>query len=382
MEKQDTQRQPMSGTIDFSLGHPSDELLPLAEVRQMASKVLAEADPSLLQYGMEQGNPAFREALAAFLSAEQGGSVEPDFLFTTSGASQALDLICTLLTKPGDTVLVEEPTYFLAFRIFASHGLKIKSVATDEEGLIIEDLEKILEDAKPAFLYTIPTYQNPTGAILPEARRKRLVELSREHKLLVVADEVYHLLNYGSPPPRPLASYVSEGHILSVNSFSKILGPGLRLGWMQAAPKHIETFTTSGLLNSGGGLSPLTSAVIGEGLKSGFQKKHLTHLRNTFKERIDAMTAALHHYLPEAVFAEPVGGYFYWLHLPGIDATKLSRIAAANQVGFQPGPTFSNHQSLNEFLRLSFAFYETPVLVEGVKRLARSVEEMNALNAS
>lgn len=377
LERQDAQLRPTSSFIDLAIGHPSDELLPLPSIRQMAAKRLAEAEPSLLQYGMEQGSKYFREVLANFLVAEQEIEVDPEMLFITAGASQALDLICTFLTRPGDTVIVEEPTYFLSFRIFASHGLKVRSVATDENGLVVEDLEAILKEIKPAFLYTIPTYQNPSGVTMSEARRKRLVELSCEHDLLVVADEVYHLLNYGPLPPKPLSSYVSEGTIISVNSFSKILAPGLRLGWIQAAPKLLEPFITSGLLNSGGGLNPFVSTIVAEVLSSGFQREHLNRLQGIYTERIQAVATALRTYLSrDAVFSEPDGGYFFWIRLPEIDTIRLLAVANEHQTNFQPGANFSIHRSCSDFLRLSFAFYETRSLIMGVERLGYAVEQV------
>ena len=197
----------------------------------------------------------------------------------TAGASQALDLICTLYTQPGDVVFVEEPSYFLALRIFADHRLRVVGVPTDAEGLRIDALEELLRQQRPAFLYTIPTHQNPAGFTLPLARRRRLVELAQQHGFLVVADEVYHLLSYGAPPPPPLASWAATGAVLALGSFSKILAPGLRLGWLQAAPEHIHRLVTSGLLDSGGGLNPFTSGLVRVALERGWQEEHLGRLR-------------------------------------------------------------------------------------------------------
>ena len=241
-------------SIDLGLGDPSLSLLPLDLIRQSALDRLGKDDPSFLQYGFEQGNSYFRLALADFLTNGYGFLVESSSLFVTAGASQALDLICTLFTRPGDIIFVEEPSYFLALRIFADHDLKVVPIQTDASGLVIEDLEEKLASFHPKFLYLIPTYQNPSGCTLSQERREQLVGICQEQGFLVVADEGYHLLNYGTKPPKAFAAYTRTGNIISLGSFSKILAPGLRLGWIQAANEKIKILTTCGLLDSGGGI--------------------------------------------------------------------------------------------------------------------------------
>lgn len=367
---------PADNLIDLSLGHPGSDLLPLGEFRQMAARALATAEPELLQYGPKQGAPAFRSALAELLGSSLGVCVDPDSLFVTSGASQALDLVCTVLSEPGDVVLVEEPTYFLALRVFASRGLKVRGIPVDEDGLVIEALEEVLRETRPAFLYTIPTYQNPTGVTLSEERRKRLVEISREHDLPVVADEVYQLLDFGTPPPPPLISFDPDGGVVSISSFSKILGPGLRLGWIQAGPEMITRFVTSAVLTSGGGLNPIASAIVGEGLTSGFQREHLSGLKREFAARLRRFAPAVREALPEAEFTMPGGGYFLWLRLPGVDAYELAAVAKQQGVAFQPGPAFSSQAGLSEHVRLSWSYYDAASLATGVGRLARAVARL------
>jgi DNA-binding transcriptional MocR family regulator len=370
-----TQSEIPAGVIDFGLGHPAAELLPRTILQQAANQRLAQPDAALLQYGLEQGDGYFRLALAEFLGRHYGQPTGYDDLFVTSGASQALDLICTLYTQPGDTVFVEEPTYFLALRIFADHHLRVVSIDTDEQGLRIEALETALAQVRPALLYTIPTHQNPAGSTLPLARRQRLAELAAAHGFLIVADEVYHLLSYGAAPPPPLAAWTQSGQVLSLGSFSKILAPGLRLGWVQAAPAHISRLVQSGLLDSGGGLNPFTSALVRVVLEEGWQDEYLAHLRTTYRERIQVLGAALRRELGDAAhFVEPQGGYFFWLRLAGQrDAAALLEQAAAYAVGFRPGVRFSSRAGLRHYLRLSFAYYDSPQLEEGARRLGRLV---------
>ena len=226
--------------IDLSIGQPGTSLLPLAALAQAAQHCLTQNNPYILAYGAEQGNAYFHDALAGFLSEQYNFKVDPDHLFTTAGISQGLDFICSLFTRPGDTIFVEKPTYSLALGIFADHGLNVVGLPMDENGLIIEALEEELAHQTPVFLYTIPTFHNPTGRNLSAARREKLVQLSQEHNFLIVADEVYQLLAYTGAPPSPMAKYTEAATVISLGSFSKILAPGLRLGWIQTHPELNE----------------------------------------------------------------------------------------------------------------------------------------------
>jgi DNA-binding transcriptional MocR family regulator len=365
------------GMIDLGVGQPSPALLPLAAIKTAAEHRLNHDDPSYLAYGAEQGDGHFRVALAQFLSEHYGQQVDPDHLFITAGASQGLDLICTLFAQPGDTIFVEEPTYFLALRIFADHRLNIVGLPMDEDGLIVEALEEKLVQYKPAFLYTIPTFHNPSGVILSASRRAQITHLCHKHNFLVVADEVYHLLAYTTSPPPPLASYAHESTILSLGSFSKILAPGLRLGWIQGRQVLLNRFVKCGLLDSGSGLNPFASGLVRSAIETGLQHAHLEHLKTVYSKRMRALSDALRQHLPDTTsFTEPGGGFFIWLGLPdGVDAEEVLHEALRQNVGFQPGIKFSSRQGLKKYLRLSFAFYDTLQLEEGVMRLAHILKE-------
>ena len=370
---QTTQVANSGGLIDLSIGHPSLSLLPLEIMQTAAEHRLNQGDPALLQYGFEQGCGYFRETLALFLKGKYGISVDPDHLFVSNGVSQALDIICTLYTRPGELIFVEEPTYFLALRIFADHHLRVVSLPMDEEGLVVEALEERLAKQRPAFLYTIPTHQNPTGATLPENRRRRLVELSKEFGFLILADEVYHLLSYLTEPPPPLGSFISEGSVFSLGSFSKILAPGLRLGWIHASPELLRPLALCGMLDSGGGLNPFTSALVRSTLESGVLAEHLERLRAVYRERLVAMRSVLRRELPGLLrFNEPRGGFFFWIALPeGVHAPDLLPKAQECKVSFMPGIRFSSCGGMGNYLRLSFSYYDPEELQEGVRRLAQ-----------
>ena len=264
------QKEIPAGMIDLSIGQPSPWLLPAAAMQRAAAHCAADRGCVLLAYGAEQGDGHFRVALSRFLEGIYGMPVDPAHLFVTNGASQAIDMICTLFSKAGDTIFVEEPTYFLARKIFADHQLKPVALPMDADGLIIEAVEEELTRSRPAFLYTIPTYHNPTSACLSVARRKQLAELCRSYDILVVADEVYHPLSYTSVPPPPLAAFCTSAKVISLGSFSKILAPGLRLGWLQAAPETIGRIVNCGLLDSGGGAVNIFELQSGNGHDSIF----------------------------------------------------------------------------------------------------------------
>ena len=361
------------GMIDFGVGQPSPALLPLALLKEAAVSRLDENNPSFLAYGANQGDGYFRAALAHFLGKHYHTTVDADHLLVTSGASMGLDLLCTLFARPGDTIFVEEPSYFLALRIFADHHLNIVCIPMDEDGLIIEVLEKELKRHDPKFLYTIPMFNNPSSITLGTDRRKQLVELSRRHNFLIIADEVYHLLTFGKePPPPPMASFIDSGTVLSLGSFSKILAPGLRLGWIHTGTRLLKIINDCGLLDSGGGMNPFTSAVVRSAIEMGLQQSQLTTLIATYSERKAALSHALREYLPNTVqFVEPDGGFFIWLVFPeNIDTKRMLKAARQKNVGFLPGVKFSSRNGLHHCARLSFSYFDIPELEEGARRLA------------
>jgi 2-aminoadipate transaminase len=365
------------GFIDLGLGDPQLSLLPLDLIRKASEDCLSQNDHEFLQYGAKQGNGIFRQSLAGFLSRKYGFPSGSDSLLITSGASMGLHLLCTLFSRPGDTIFVEEPTYFYALRIFADHGLHLVPIRTDSNGLQIESLMEQLSKDHPKFLYLIPTYQNPTGQTLSTDRRKTLVNLSREYDFLIVADEVYHLLNYFEAPPNPFAASIESGNIISLGSFSKILAPGLRLGWMQANAEIIQRFVNSGLLDSGGGLNPFTSAMVCRVIDTGGLDQNITQLAAAYRTRIAVMDDALRQHIPGIDYTVPKGGYFFWVHLPNkINANMLQGTAEAFKVGFRPGTLFSSQGGMIDYIRLSYVFYEPEELEQGILRLKMSLEKL------
>ena len=365
-----TQSQIPPDIIDLGAGEPNQSIFPLDMIRRAAEERFAQGDKSFLQYGAEQGDGYFRLALAKFLSQGYGHPMTPENIFVTAGISSALDLLCTLFAQAGDTTFVEETTYFVAPKIFADHHLNIVPIAMDENGLVIEALEENLKIHKPKFLYTIPIHHNPTGSTLTDARRARLIELSQQSNFLILADEAYQLLSYTNDPPKPFAAHTNVENIISLGSFSKILAPGLRLGWIQAHQKIIKRLVISGLLDSGGGMNPFTSAIIRGVIESGDLEKHVNHLIETYRPRLQIMDSLLRQHVPDITYTVPTGGYFFWLRFPEqVNTLELRQQAKSFQVDFRPGALFSSTGRSQNYIRLCFAHYDEAHIEEGILRL-------------
>lgn len=364
--------EPPAGVINLGIGQPSDDLLPVDLLRLASEDFLKVAQPKELNYGEKQGDIRFRESLADFLSLKYEADVRPDSLLLTCGNSQALEFICERFTKPGDTVFVEEPSYFLAFQIFRDHGLNIVPIAMDQDGLIIEALEEALKATIPALLYTIPSFSNPGGQTLSAERRRRLVDLSREHDFIIAADEVYQMLPYFGEVPPALGTMIEAGNVISMGTFSKIMAPGLRLGWIQAPAHLMGPMLNSGWVNSGGSVNHVISHMVRHAIDMGLQYSFIEQLCDSYRDRVTAMDDSLKKHLSKlASWTRPDGGYFFWLELnDDVDATALRKKAFDHGVGFQPGEVFSSTGEFKNFIRLSFAHYSEAEIREGVKRLS------------
>lgn len=410
--------------LDLGLGHPDDSLLPYELVSRAATLSMRTARPRL-QYGAERGEADFRRSVSALITRQSNCATDPDRLFTTAGASVALSIVCTLFACPGDVVLVEDPTYHLALQLFRDQHLDVVAVpggATDgnvlderqpqtsgsqvprpnvSQGISLDALERVLEErngaearrrkapspgsrtgdparhGRVALLYLVPFFSNPAGATMPAEQRRRLLELTAAYDVTVVSDEVYRFLAFDGVSPTSLAG-PDAPHVLALNSFSKVLAPGLRLGWLEGSPERLEQIERSGILMSGGGLNPFVAGTIGPLLDDGSLDEHLKTLRTTYETRAGALTDALDRYLPRADFEVPTGGYFVWLDLPGVDTATLASIASRHGVHYQPGTRFRAAGGRSTHARLGFSYYAPDVLEEAARRLGRAVTEAGA----
>ncbi|HEX6259984.1 MAG TPA: PLP-dependent aminotransferase family protein [Woeseiaceae bacterium] len=375
---------PKPGFINFGVGQPSADLLSVDLVRAASELFFATAQPLELNYGERQGDVRFLASLSRLLETEYGKPAPRELLMLTAGNSHALDFVCNRFTKPGDTVFVEDPSYFLAFQILRDHGLNIVGIPVDEDGLDIGRLEQELKRHRPTLLYTIPSYHNPTGRTMSRERRERLVALSKIHDFVIAADEVYQMLYYGEPPPPALGTYTGEGNVLSLGSFSKILAPAMRLGWIQTDEDHMRTLVASGTVNSGGSFNQFTSHIVRQAIDEGLLADSMLALRAALRGRVGAMDKALHDHLDDLLEWQcPEGGYFFWLKLrDDVDARRIRDHADDFKTGFQPGNLFSpTGQGLHNFIRLSFAHYNEAEIEEGVARLAALVRQHTGTGA-
>jgi 2-aminoadipate transaminase len=370
-----TQVEVPENIIDLGLGHPSLSLLPHGQLGPAAAALLSGQDNSFLQYGPDEGGGRFRQTLAEFLSRAAGVSVEPDNLFMTGGNSLGIDLACASFTRPGDTVIVEEPTYFYAFDIFRNHRVKLLSVPMDEEGMDVRALERLLKRIRPAMVYTIPFFHNPMSCSLAEERRRMLIRLCEKHGFVIASDEAYQFLPFRKPPSQSLASLAPGSPVLSLGSFSKILGPGLRLGWIQARPELVERLASTGFVRSGGGLNPFTGEIVAEFIRSGGQERHIAILREEYGIRAKALCAALRHWPQGTSFIEPEGGFFVWVRLPGrFTAAELKDRAESSGVRFKPGSVFSLKGEFRQHIRLSLSYYGATELELAVRRMGNLMD--------
>ncbi len=360
------------GTINFGIGQPAPDLMPVNLFSEFIESFLSNAIPEDFNYGPADGDPRILSALSKFLSASYNIEVNSQSLFLTGGNSHGIDLVCERFTKPGDTILVEEASYFLAFPIFKDRQLNVISVPTDADGLIVDRFEAAVKKHHPSAVYLIPDFNNPTGISLSTSRRIELTNLSKLHDFVLISDDAYQMLSYTDASNQPMGTLVNEGNVVSLGTFSKILAPGFRVGWIQSSEKLLKKIRQIGWLNSGGSISHFASNIVRCALESGKQDKHLQYLLCKYRSRASAMhDALLHHLGDELTWERPLGGYFFWLasnSRRNVDTIREESLRC--RTGFQPGSLFSCDADLSHYMRLSFSHYTEDQIWEGISRLA------------
>jgi 2-aminoadipate transaminase len=365
--------------ISLAAGLPAPELFPLEALSAAFARAFRYDGPGCLQYGSPRGLPALRVVVCQQLAA-RGVDATPDEVMITTGSSQALDLLGRVLLDAGDTVAVEAPTFPGALDAWRSRSPRFLTVPLDDEGLVVEALEEALRTAPepPRFVYTLPTFQNPAGVCLSAQRRMGLLELSAKHNLLIVEDDPYFDLWYDQPPPPPPIRALTDArkHVIYVGSFSKILAPGLRLGFVvadRAVMKHLLRAKAAADLHSVG---IVQSALLALYTSGDFDVlAHRGMVRDLYRARRDAVCAALEdHVQGGATWRRPRGGFFVWLELAGgVRADSLMPRAKAAGVSFLSGRAFYPYAGGEHALRLSFAHASPPRLICGVQRLAQAI---------
>ncbi|MEI7429727.1 MAG: PLP-dependent aminotransferase family protein [Betaproteobacteria bacterium] len=356
--------------ISFAGGLPSSETFPIERMRASIDRVLSANGREALQYSTTEGYAPLREWIAKRVSTAQA-PVSPDEVLMVSGSQQGLDLLAKVLVDPGDSVLVETPTYLGALQSFSMFSPKYVSIASDEDGLLPDALSESMRGAK--FLYCLPNFQNPTGRLLPEDRRISLVERARALDLLILEDDPYGALSYDGATPPSIRSLAPERTVY-MGSFSKVLAPGLRLGYMIAPPalraKLVQAKQATDLHTA-----TLSQMAVYDVVKDGFLDTHIPTIRKLYREQCQSMLGALTHFMPEGVrWNTPRGGMFLWAELPkGMDSSSILAQAIQQNVAFVPGAPFYAANPVVETLRLAFVTVPPPRIEEGVERLAKVI---------
>nr|MBL8456686.1 PLP-dependent aminotransferase family protein [Zoogloeaceae bacterium] len=359
--------------ISFAGGLPAPATFPVDEMRAAFDRVLALRGREALQYSATEGYAPLREWIAARVGTD-AAPVAPDDVMIVSGSQQGLDLLAKVLVDPGDRVLVETPTYLGALQAFSLFGPRFVAVASDAEGLLPDALDDAMRGAK--FLYCLPNFQNPTGRLLPLARRQALVERARALDLLILEDDPYGALSYDGETPPAIRTLAPERTVY-MGSFSKVLAPGLRIGYVIAPPalraKLVQAKQATDLHTA-----TLSQQAVFEVVKNGFLDGHIPSIRALYRDQCEAMLAALARHMPEGVrWNRPRGGMFLWVELPrGMDATAVLAQAVENNVAFVPGAPFYAADPVSESLRLAFVTVPPPRIEEGVERLARVIRAL------
>ncbi|RFU69416.1 PLP-dependent aminotransferase family protein [Peribacillus saganii] len=364
--------------IRLSSGFPAPALVPSEQLKAAVAKLLEEEQDLPLHY---LGSPRIEKLKQQIQvrMADRGISISKDELLITSGACQAIDLIARILLNDEAVVAVESPTYMEALEIFKNYTQHFISIPVDEHGLQTDLLEEVLSERKrlgltlPRFLYTIPTFQNPTGTTMAAERRQRVLELAAKYNFLILEDDAYGELSFNHSP-QPLKANDKDGRVLHVGSLSKVIAPGLRVGWIAG---------TNGFISALAWFKkdldhPFAQATMATFMEDIIFEERINLLRDRYRSKCAVLISALEQFLPESVsWYVPNGGYFVWVNLPGVDTAQLLTHALSEGVSFIPGKYFFLDQNDGiEFLRLSFSYADEKDIVEGVKKLGKAVNSI------
>ena len=366
--------------ISFAGGLPSPRSFPLQDLQGVVKSVLEHHGEVALQYGTTQGLTELREAIAE-RACKDGMDTTAENVMITSGSQQALDTIGKIFLNPGDVALVGLPTYLGGINAYRSYEGNLVGVPLDKDGMMIDVLEeKIIElqkeDITPKFIYVVPTFQNPAGVIMPEVRRKKLVDLANEYGLVIVEDDPYGKLRFDVDHIKPIKSFDDEGRVIYMSTFSKILSPGFRLAWTIASDelsrKMIICKQALDLCTN-----TFIQFIVNDFMRSGSLDLHIMKVCEMYKPKRDIMMNAMENYFPDGyVCNKPKGGMFAWVTLPeGIDTEIMFLDALKEKVAYVHGKAFSVDGSGGRSMRLNFSYANSERIEEGMKRLGAVIDK-------
>lgn len=370
------------GIISFAGGFPDSAMFDVHGITEAVNKALIDEPGAALQYGATEGYQPLREQLAAFMQSK-GAQVAADQLIVTTGSQQALDLLGKCLVDPDSKAIVEGPTFLATIQCFRLYGAELISAPIDGEGVQVDELERLITEHKPKFVYLIPTFGNPSGAMLSLERRKRVLELAVKYQTLIIEDDPYGDLYFDAPPPPSLLALSaqvpgSRDWLVHCGSLSKVLSPGLRVGWMVAPPELLAKATMCKQF-SDAHTSTFAQATAAQYLAGGHMSATLARVREVYGARAKTMGDALRNDLgAEIDFVQPQGGLFVWARLTGAggkikDGNEFAKRAIAEGVAFVPGAPFYCANPDLSTLRLSFATADEGKIREGIGRLAKAL---------
>ena len=371
------------GIISFAGGFPDSTLFDVDGIREACLQALSAAPGAALQYGATEGYQPLREQLASWMQSKGTKDVSAEQLIVTTGSQQALDLLGKTMIDPGDKVIVEGPTFLATIQCFRLYGADLVSAPIDAHGVQTDALEQLIIEHQPKLVYLIPTFGNPSGATLSPQRRRRVLELAVKYQTLVVEDDPYGDLYFGAAPPPSLLALSatvpgSRALLAHCGSLSKVLSPGLRVGWM-VAPPELLTRATMCKQFSDAHTSTFAQATAAQYLQAGRMPATLAKVRVVYAERAQAMGEALRQELGAAIdFVQPQGGLFVWARLTGAlgklaDGAELAKRAIEKGVAFVPGAPFYANSPDGSTLRLSFATVDIDKIGEGIARLGQAL---------
>jgi 2-aminoadipate transaminase len=366
--------------ISFAGGLPNPKSFPLDDLGGIIQSVLKDNGTTALQYGTTQGLKGLREALAE-RSYKDGINTTADNVIITSGSQQALDTVGKLFLNPGDIAIVGLPTYLGGINAFKSYESNLRGIPLDKDGMNVDMLEDTIinlqkDDIIPKFIYVVPTFQNPAGVIMPESRRKKLIDIANEYDLIIIEDDPYGKLAYDTSHVKPIKAFDDIGHVIFISTFSKILSPGLRIAWTIASDK-----LTRKMVICKQALDLCTNTfsqfIAKEFIRRGSLDLHLLKLCEMYKPKRDIMIESLKKYFPEGYSCnKPKGGMFAWVTLPeGIDTEIMFLDAIKSKVAYVHGKAFHVDDGGYRSMRLNFSYSSNDQIEEGIKRLANVVEK-------
>lgn len=362
------------GMISFAGGNPSPDCFPSEDIAKIAEKLIREKGSTILQYG---GTPGIAELKSTVIemAKKRGITATKEQIIITSGSTQGIGLAAKTLINPGDVILAESPTFIGALQTFLTYEADVRGVAMDEHGMIIDALEEGIKKHNPKFVYTIPTFQNPTGRTMSDERRAKMVQICESCGVLILEDDPYCDLRYSGTPVSPIKSYDKSNSVIYLLSFSKIISPGLRVGAAIADERIIEKYNI-GKQGEDLHTSNLSQEIVAAYVNSGKLPAHIKKINAIYKQKRDAMLEKLKNFPSNIKYEKPDGGLYIWLELPrGADAMPIFNMAVERGVAFVPGTHFYPDGSGKNTMRLNFSMASLEQIDEGMDILQKVVEE-------